>query len=467
MTAILSNAPAIGQNWPQSSLVWGQPSGQGDFQNIVSPLGGPLQGVQMLGECELAGLIEPKIPLQIVAPQIWDFGAKLRAQIEVLAPELKRAMHLETGFCDEDCAEMVDATLQFLKEFPDFLDFWQQNSPVLNYQGENGARGISLSRQPWGTVAVILPQNAFLLVAVTCLMNALATGNRVILRVPLGSARSGALLALAIANCGEMAREICVVNARAPQFLKTLFEAPDSILVHYMGGSNRAAELASESFNAGQPLVADGSGNTWVWVGENANVDKAAQILTRGATRYNGQTCTSINGALIHPQIYQQLREKLIENWRDLTEIGPLFDEKQAIWCENQIQSSGGQILVGGTRKSNLLAPTLVENSDFNSALVSEGIFGPALWIAAETAEQFCDLWRKNQHPLCAGILAPDTQENWWARRLRNLARLVVNGDPSVEFLHEPWGGYPRSGLNTVSAWAQKYQRVVQIDAAI
>lgn len=462
----MSDFLEIGQKWPQSSLVWGEKIGQGGFKTVISPFGSELQSVQMLGPGELARLIEPKNPLHIEAHQVFAFGEKLRFEIQNLAPQFSRAMHLETGFSGEDCAEMVDATLQFLAEFRGFLDFWSQNAPVLNYQGENGARAIQISRQPWGTVAVILPQNAFLLVAVTCLMNALATGNRAILRAPLGSARSGALLASAIENCGAMALEICLVNARAPEFLKTLFGAADSILVHYMGGSARAAELASESFHAGQPLIVDGSGNTWVWVAENANLDEAAQNLTRGATRYNGQTCTSINGALIHPQIYENLREKLIENWRNLSETGPLFDEKQAQWCESQISTCGGQILSGGARKANLLAPTLVENPDPNSNLVSEGVFGPALWIAPATADEFCALWRKNQHPLCAGVLAPDADALWWARRLRNLARLVVNGDPSLEFLHEPWGGYPRSGLNTVSGWAQKYQRVVQIDAA-
>ena len=63
---------------------------------------------------------------------------------------------------------------------------------------EEEGRQIRLVPSPWGTVVVILPQNAFLILAVTTLLNALAAGNRVILRAPLQSARSAALLSVVL-----------------------------------------------------------------------------------------------------------------------------------------------------------------------------------------------------------------------------------------------------------------------------
>jgi len=50
-----------------------------------------------------------------------------------------------------------------------------------------------------------------------------------------------------------------------------------------------------------------------------------------------------------------------------------------------------------------------------------------------------------------------------WRLYMPNLARLVVNGDPSVEYMYEPWGGYPATGANTVSHWHRKYLRSVQV----
>jgi acyl-CoA reductase-like NAD-dependent aldehyde dehydrogenase len=141
-----------------------------------------------------------------------------------------------------------------------------------------------------------------------------------------------------------------------------------------------------------------------------------------------------------------------------------VFDTDQAAWCEQRIAQSGGQILCGGQRQDHLLAPTLVERPNPHSPLVCEGLFGPALWIRPGDKEDFACLWRTNRFPLAAGVLSPSAHASEWLARLPHLARLSLNGDPSVEHVFEPWGGYAGSGNNPVSHWHEKYQRVVQVD---
>ena len=58
---------------------------------------------------------------------------------------------------------------------------------------------------------------------------------------------------------------------------------------------------------------------------------------------------------------------------------------------------------------------------------------------------------------------ARDYLDEYYAEIMPNLARLVVNGDPCVEYIYEPWGGYPATGTNTVSHWHRKYLRSVQV----
>lgn len=71
------------------------------------------------------------------------------------------------------------------------------------------------------------------------------------------------------------------------------------------------------------------------------------------------------------------------------------------------------------------------------------------------------------QYPLCAGVLSASAEAPWWLARLPNVARLTVNGDPSIEDVFAPWGGYPGSGANPVGPWHEKYQRTVQVDEAV
>jgi acyl-CoA reductase-like NAD-dependent aldehyde dehydrogenase len=221
-------------------------------------------------------------------------------------------------------------------------------------------------------------------------------------------------------------------------------------------------------------VLIDGEGNAWIWVDEDTPLDYACDILTSGALRYNGQTCTSINGAVVHPRIYDQLQERLVDRWKGIKfgspveagiQVGPLMSEAQTEQCLARIESSGATVLVGGHRHGSLMAPTLAAEPSEASELVSHGFFAPALWIAPGDAERFAALWPRNRYPLCAGVLTRSDDVKQHLDRMPNLARLTVNGDPSLEYLYEPWGAYPASGTNTVSHWHRKYLRTVQVDA--
>jgi acyl-CoA reductase-like NAD-dependent aldehyde dehydrogenase len=234
-------------------------------------------------------------------------------------------------------------------------------------------------------------------------------------------------------------------------------------LIHYFGGSSRVGELLRTTFESGKALIADGEGNAWVYVDESANVEAAAELLTAGSTRYGGRTCTSINGAIIHPAVYEAVADRLVTRFQQLSPV--LFeDPAEALAAMARATESGGKVLTGGHPHASEAPPTLVANPDEASMLVRQGVFGPVLWICAGDAVEFRRRWPRNRFPLCAAVIAREVDVDSWAS-LGNLARLVVNGDPSLEDPIEPWGGYPSTGNNPVSGWYEKYRRSVQVDS--
>ncbi len=466
----------------RGSLLWNRFGGQGQKITQYSPCdGSEIVTARLLSGDELASLLREMSPLSpISSDDSAHFTARLLAELQTLRAPLREAMQLETGFIGSDCDELIEASFAYVEQF---VAQWKQNerieaAPVV-YDANGQARRIRLARTAWGTIAVVLPQNAFLLVGLTVALSALATGNRAVLRAPLQSARSALLLAEAFARAGVPGDAVSVVLCKAKEFVGAVCDSPQPILLHYMGSSGHAAGILKQCFEAGKGAIADGTGNVLVYVDESCEPAIAAQILANGATRYNGQTCTSINGALIHPAIYPDVRDALREKLaalkcgNPLTEnvaVGALFDDAQAQWCVEQMQNSGGKILLGGTRDGNYLAPSLVERPEWKSPLVREGLFGPALWIDIGLEASFEGLWLTNKHPLCAGILAPGLSadlKSYWLQNLPNAARIVFNGDPSIEHIFEPWGGYPPSGANPVGVWHEKYTRVVSIDEKI
>jgi acyl-CoA reductase-like NAD-dependent aldehyde dehydrogenase len=469
-----------GEEWPDSSLIWGARGGHGELMEQFSPVDRSLvQKVRLIDERELTALLHPKPTLILDHDELWRFTDRFHDALLELREPLLEAMRWETAFIRADCNEVTQGSLDYVRDFRSSLQSIRRPlvTPI-QYQGEHAStaqpRRIRMVSSPWGTIAVILPQSAFLITAVTCLLNALAAGNRVILRAPLQAARSAALLSLAIERARPPHETVSIVQVKSKEFVAALNRSPMPCLIHYMGSSRYASDIHSDAFQHGNWAIIDGEGNTWMWVGEDADVKNVADIVIAGALRYNGQTCTSINGVMVHPALYKEVRDCLVEKWKKLRagnpmtdenlHVGPLLDELQGEWVQRRIEESGGRVLCGGKREGSLLQPTLVENPNPRSTLVADGLFGCALWIAPGDQDIFVQWWPRNRFPLCAGVLSPAVDLSWWLMRLPNIARLTVNSDPTVEHIFEPWGGYPESGLNPVGTWKEKYQRVVAID---
>lgn len=446
-------------------------------QTFSSPLdGSAIQTVGVLAPRDLQRLFEAPVSLpDWPSTDIFAFTERLHAQLQGLEAQLLEATQWETGFSSLDCAEMVAGTLSYLQNFASYYAAVQTASPApMRYDDGMARRSISLAPCPWGTIAVMLPQNAPLFLGVVCTLNALITGNRIILRAPLGSALQMALLARAIWQSKPPQGSVALVVAKGREFLEAASASAFPVLIHYLGASDFGGDILKTAFDNGKPALIDGTGNVWSYIGEGNDPAQVARLLTAGATRYNGQTCTSINGALIHPAIFDAVRDHLQAIWSGLragnplqgTAIGGLFEARQAAFCAQIAGESGGEILCGGAARGNVLEPTLVGNPNLGSDIVREGVFGPVLWISSGTREDFASLWPSNRYPLCAGVLEPECDAHWWLTRLPNLARLVVGGDPSIEHIYEPWGGYPAAGANGVSFWHQKYQRIVALDTS-
>ena len=109
----------------------------------------------------------------------------LYTELSILSSRILESTQIETAFNRRDCLEVVQSCLDYVKNFPDYFESLQNSrlAPIV-YDDTLGQRTINEITLPWGTIATILPQSAFLFLSLTCLLNGLATGNRVILRAP-------------------------------------------------------------------------------------------------------------------------------------------------------------------------------------------------------------------------------------------------------------------------------------------
>src|SRR5690606_10516095 len=111
--------------------------------------------------------------------------------------------------------------------------------------------------------------------------------------------------------------------------------------------------------------------------------------IVNGAFYQSGQSCISVQRIIIHTDVFDQLRERLVEAVGKLRSgdprdadvmVGPIISEREAErigeWIEGGV-AAGGRVLVGGGRRGVLVEPTLMEDVPASEPVVAREVFGP------------------------------------------------------------------------------------------
>lgn len=449
--------------------------------DVVSPVTGDvIERVPLATREEISALLNR--PCESHEPpssrEVIEFLLRLRDQLLAHRDLFFETTVLETGFVAKDTAEIVDGAIEFLTDFEAFVREKSARRQVIRHSYSGGSqREMQIMQRPFRCIAAIVPQNASLSLGITIIASALFSGARVVLRPSLQCASTGSLLSRVVRASNPPGARVDVINCLASDFLASCNASRNVDLIHYIGSNQYALQVFMDAFAAGKTCLLDGQGNGMLYVDDTFPLDEAVRLITSGATRFNGETCTSVNGVLVEEVVYNNIREALVEAFRNLrvghplahgVQVGPLFSEKQA----NELRGSllgapGGRILCGGEVEGAYFTPAILEGVRLEDPIVQCGFFGPAVWIHRVREDPMLDWFRANQFPLSDTILS--TREDAIRALARNsrAARICVNGDPSVESMFEPWGGYPPSGLNPVSEWTEKYTQAFQLDGKL
>jgi len=375
----------------------------------------------------------------------------------------------ETGFTFQDSFDLSEACRSVIEWF---LKAPIESPSQLQPISLSKDRFIELTTRPVGGVAVVLPHNASVYLGLLAGLSAMTAGNRVWLKFPGSCGKSADIVRGLLANL--FGARVEVVSTPGKQFMEWALSDPNVNMVHFIGGSEVAVQYLSSAFEAGKQFLIDGNGNGLAYVSHLSDPEMASVALAKASTRFNGQTCTSTNGAIVHPlhfgAVCQRVKEVLSEMsygdpFNPTVEIGELFSSQAVSEALTRVEQSQGTVVKGGVGNGNCMMPTLIVEPTVDSDLVREGVFAPVLWLKSGTLDDFERVWSLNRYPLCAGVFTDDTEEQRRMSDLPNLSRLTVNGDTSFEDPLEPWGACPPSGNGRVEPWINRYTRTIQLDS--
>jgi acyl-CoA reductase-like NAD-dependent aldehyde dehydrogenase len=207
-------------------------------------------------------------------------------------------------------------------------------------------------------------------------------------------------------------------------------------------------------------VVLELGGNAAVLVMPDADLELAAQRTAIGAFYQAGQSCISVQRALVHRDAYARFRELLIEHTRrtplgdpadPATVCGPLIDEANADRVERWIDeavAAGARPLVRGARAGGVLAPSLVEHAPRSARLVAEEVFGPVVVL-----DEFDDLddglamASDTRFGLQCGLFTRDLRAVMRAWDTLEVGALIHDDIPAFRVDLMPYGGVRDSGL--------------------
>ena len=171
-------------------------------------------------------------------------------------------------------------------------------------------------------------------------------------------------------------------------------------------GSTRMGKKVGEAVGArlGKSLLELG-GNNAIIMTEHADIDMAIVAIVFGAVGTCGQRCTSTRRLIVHENIYEQVKERLLRIYPTLpighpldstTLVGPLIDTDAVTAFKSaleKVQQEGGSLLTGGDilhgdgyETGTYVTPAIVE-AENHYEMVQEETFAPILYLIRYSGE--------------------------------------------------------------------------------
>jgi acyl-CoA reductase-like NAD-dependent aldehyde dehydrogenase len=312
-------------------------------------------------------------------------------------------------------------------------------------------------RVPIGPCSFVSPFNFPLNLAAHKIAPALAVGCPFVMkpasRTPLGAIIIGEVLAET--DLPEGAFSILPAHRSGAD----LFTTDERLkLLSFTGSPEVGWDLKARAGK--KKVVLELGGNAAVIIMPDADLEDAVERTVFGAFYQSGQSCIGVQRILVHDDVYEAFRDRLVAKTKALiagnpaeetTFIGPMIDVKEAVRLEGWIKeamAAGATLLCGGGREGAMLEATLLEGVPGSCALNTEEAFGPVAFLTRISSfEQGLAITNDSKFGLQAGIFTRDLFQMLKAWDHLDVGGVVINDVPSYRVDNMPYGGVKDSGL--------------------
>ncbi len=261
-------------------------------------------------------------------------------------------------------------------------DWMKDKSEITNIEA---APAKSFTRyEPLGLTLVISPWNYPFLLAIDPIVNAISSGNTIILKTSRKAFYTSKIIKKILDDSFDRSFIYCVDNEKVSHD-ELLSYKYDHI---FFTGSSKVGRVIMEKASKNLSKVTlELGGKSPCIVDESANLKFAAKRIIWGKLLNSGQTCVAPDYLLVHKDVKDELlrlmKQAIFEFFGDRAIENPdyprIIDRKALDRLVSLME--GQDIYTGGLYNSKTLKiePTIIDNVDFSNKIMKEEIFGPIL----------------------------------------------------------------------------------------
>ncbi|MDP3738659.1 MAG: coniferyl aldehyde dehydrogenase [Hyphomonadaceae bacterium] len=312
-------------------------------------------------------------------------------------------------------------------------------------------------REPLGVIGIISPWNYPLQLALSPLVDALAAGNRAVIKPSEQTPKFSELLKQKIK--AAFSEDVVSVVTGGPEVAAAFSRLPFDHLV-FTGSTSIGRQVAQATADGLVPTTLELGGKSPALICPSGSIDKAAAAIAQGKFVNAGQTCIAPDYVLAPRGEVDDVAAKIMaEAARAYPQLGDdyssliserAFDRAQA--AVEEAERGGARVLRHATpadRAKRLMPPTVVLNSPADGALMREEIFAPILPIIGyDTLDQALNLIASRPDPLALYIFAENTGEQGDVLDRTRSGGVTINAT-LLHIAQEdlPFGGIGPSGM--------------------
>jgi 1-pyrroline-5-carboxylate dehydrogenase len=256
-----------------------------------------------------------------------------------------------------------------------------------------------------------------------------------------------------------------------------LLNHPELAGIHFTGSTEvfqtmwRTVGENIGKFKTYPRLVGETGGKDFILAHASADPEALTTAIIRGGFEYQGQKCSAASRIYIPDNVWNRMKEKLIETTNSLS-IGDVADfrnfmgavidrasfKKLSSYITEARSSNDAQIIAGGETDDSVgyfVRPTLIQVRRPDYRTMCEELFGPVVTLFVYPEKQWNEILTivdtTSPYGLTGGVFATDRRAVTDAHRALRFAagNFYVNDKPTGAVVgQQPFGGSRASGTN-------------------